>query len=283
MILALALFLVCVTVSSIIIAVASSGMGRNAQRVEQQQSFLAISSAADLLVEDLSMDKIFVGSEVVKEYGCINDCVQSADLGYRIKDEHGVENYVSVSGKRLDAKYIWDSMDEAHLLVPIAHDDTGVVKGLDDSNTKFEGKLLREMLKRASEHVFTKEEAYKETIVISLPTQKELLPDVICEMVMDEKYNITIQLTTESTEYSVIISLNASIPDVDSVETYDSVSDIHTIYYKEYQMNEATGGGTFKDVEGQTAIEVTTIESITTVKWGVPIVKKGVLLDEEGY
>lgn len=274
MILALALFMICVTVSSIVVAVAASGTSRNAQRVEQQQSYLAISSAADVLVEDLSMTNKFVGTKVIKEYGCINDCVREAEIGYSIGG-----TYVSVSGRRLDSSFIWNSLDEAHLLIPIEHNDTQEVKGIDDTQSTFEGKLLSGMMKRASEHVYTEGEAYKETIVISIPTQQEFLPDVICEMVMDTDYNVTIQLTTDSTEYSVIISMNASNPDVDSTTTVDSTSDIHTIYYKKYDST----SGTFEDVTCDMAIDVTTTQSITTVKWGVPSVKKGVLLDEEGY
>lgn len=54
MILALALFLICVMVSSIILVVAASSSGRVSQQVEDQQAYLAVSSAADIVATELN-------------------------------------------------------------------------------------------------------------------------------------------------------------------------------------------------------------------------------------
>lgn len=70
MILALALFLICVMVSSIILVVAASSSGRVSQQVEEQQAYLAVSSAADIVATELNRCNKYIlenGVELVGE------------------------------------------------------------------------------------------------------------------------------------------------------------------------------------------------------------------------
>lgn len=70
MILALALFLICVMVSSIILVVAASSSGRVSQQVKEQQAYLSVSSAADIVATELDRCNKYVledGVELVAE------------------------------------------------------------------------------------------------------------------------------------------------------------------------------------------------------------------------
>ena len=67
MILALALFLICVMVSSIILVVAASSSGRVGQQVEEQQAYLAVSSAADVIAAELNNCNTYVIKGVAED------------------------------------------------------------------------------------------------------------------------------------------------------------------------------------------------------------------------
>ena len=70
MMLALALMLVCVFVSSIILTAAASGASRNEERNAQQREYLAVSSAAEFLQENLKNAGTLAGHTTIKAYQC---------------------------------------------------------------------------------------------------------------------------------------------------------------------------------------------------------------------
>ena len=70
MMLALALMLVCVFVSSVILTAATSGATRNEKRNAQQREYLAISSAAQMLQENLKDAGTLAGQTTIKAYQC---------------------------------------------------------------------------------------------------------------------------------------------------------------------------------------------------------------------
>ena len=271
MILVLALFLICIMVSSVIIASAASGISRNAQREKQQQGYLAISSAVDLLreeLENLNDNGVYVGSCRTKRYGC-QDCTIAASMYY-----FGG----TVDGYRLDASYIQEPLDDGHLLIDTPHREGEEVKGTDSNSTALSG-IFGDLFYRASEHVYEEGKAYREWITIDLANKDERLPEVTCEFVMDYQYNMLFVLTTEQSSYSVRIEVNAqkveSTPSAMYItDPMDPEADIHKIYYKKYQASD----GSFidaKDEDFVIPVRITTV--VTTVKWGKPVVEKGVL------
>jgi len=268
MILALALFLICTVVSSLIISAAASGASRSAQRIEQQQSYLAISSAADMFRQEMELGACYVGSAISVDYGCISDCVESAEIAYIIDGTYEMQ-----SGKRLDSKYIWYPLDDAHLIIEKPH-FTSDRKETDGVRTHFDSVILEGLLRRASESVYLDGEEYTETITIELEGE-DRLPEVICIFKMDLNYNITMQFTTDSTQYAMLISVKADREEV-PVTVVDKESDVHQVYYKHFQESD----GTFVDKLGEVAIDVTTTTTVTTIMWDELTVEKGVLGDD---
>ena len=70
--LALALTLICLMVSSVIVAAAASGVNRNKVELEKQQEYLAITSAAQYIAENLVLasDDKFCAVNLLHEKPC---------------------------------------------------------------------------------------------------------------------------------------------------------------------------------------------------------------------
>ena len=259
MILALVLFLVCTMVSSVIIATASSGLSRNAQREEQQYAYLAISSAADYILEELETSGVYVGASQLKEYGC-KDCSIAATMEYFGQD---------VSGYRLDANFIPNPLDDGHLMIPIIHTDDREQRVTNEENCTLEDGLER-LLKRAAKSVYETQTEYEEQLKLSLVESDPRFPDVICDFSMDRNYNISFHVYAVSQDYSIRLEAAGIVYEREPVVVQDD-SDIHTIYYRWF--NEATGA--FEDKTEQLVIPVKVITTVTEVRWGIPKVEKG--------
>lgn len=259
MLLALAFFLVCVMVSSVIIAAAASGSSRNILRVQRQRDYLAISSAADLLVKDLENVGQFVGVYEKKVYGC-------QDFQNRVTKYYNGER---VQGFEYQEGQIEDSMDA--IMVDEHHDNVLSVI-VSESETTIDG-LLKELIIRGAKSVYVKDLSYEENFTISLAETDERLPEVNCYFVMDKNYNMTYELTTADSSYGVVLRLNGSKTETETViEPGDEGFFCeHLIYYKEKQDN-----GVYADA-AKTEIIYGTSENVnTTITWGIPVITKGV-------
>lgn len=264
MLLALALFLICTMVSSVIIAAAASGASRNTYRAEQQQAYLAINSATDLLVESMTDMGSFVGVCVDRHYGC-EECTIPATIEFFYKD---------VKGYRLDMSLIPNVLDEAHLVILEGkHPDTGKKWAVDES-TNLTG-LLGNLMTRAAAHVHQKGTTYTEQFELNLQNttgQKETrMPTVYCDFTMSSNYSTSIRVSTAGSAYSIYIRNKAQKVIPDPVVNTDFGCS-HTVYYKEY-----TQTGAFEDRkvdEWKIAGKETT--TITRVSWDTPKVEKGV-------
>ena len=262
MILVLALLFVCVMVSSVIVFAASSGMSRSAQRVRQQEAYLAVTSAADLVTNELKLANEYVGVNTTKKYGCEN-CNIPVEMIY-----FGT----MVSGYRLDGDYIGNPLDDGHLMLAKSHSDMGEDKQTDPENTKALGSLGT-MLMRAAEHVYQMESGYSEQLKIELAESDERLPAVDCVFTMDEEYHVAFSLTTAGSEYGLTIEASGLVQEAETV-TVEPDADAHTVYYKRY--DSMTGAYVDeKDEAFKIPVEVT--EAITRVTWNIPEVEKGVL------
>ena len=276
MILVLSLFLICVMVSSVILAAASSGISRNAQRVNQQRGYLAISSASDLLVEELDSIGIYSVDKITRKYRCA-DC----NIPSYIYDNDGT----LVPGFRLEADAIIGSFgeyDDGHIIVIEDDEDlpedkrhkptTEVIRNLKGLNGMFAATF-----DRACTYVFTRETEYTEEMIIKLSDSTgvakddERLPDVICQFKMDEDYNVKCVLYTEASDYAVSVSCNAKQPNETKLQEVDEDDDVHKVYYKKLE------GGSYSTVSADWAIKVERSAIRTTIEWGAPRVKKEVL------
>lgn len=275
MILALALFLICTMVSSVIIAAASTGISRNAQRTKQQIGYLAIGSASDLIMEELENLEVYVGKNIEGRYGC-QDCTVEGYIEYKNEETGSVS---TVNGVRLDAEYtdnpldknfVSNPLDDGHLLIPVSHDPY-VYAVTDGDKTNLDG-VLGEMFQRGCTQVFATGSSYTENMTISLSNSDERMPDVTCLFTMDEEYNVSFQLTTAESDYSLVITAVAVVKVSDITESTDD-SDEHTIYYKKF--DEATGS--YTSVATKWAIPIEVITTTTEISWSGSKVEKGVL------
>ena len=269
MILALALFLICVMVSSVILAAASSGISRNAQRAEQQAGYLAVSSATDLILEEMDVVGVYVGKNILGRY-CCQDCTVEGYIVYDGEMKEGVRLDAEYTSNPLDQDYASNPLDDGHLLMPKSHDP--YVFAIEDGDRTTLTGVFGELFRRACNQVFETGAAYTETVTIGLSNEDDRLPDVICYFTMDTDYNVTFQLTTENSDYAVLVSSTAkkTIGDItESVET----TDVHTIYYKKFDANT----GSYFSVKEEWAIPVEVTSTATEISWGEPRIEKEVL------
>lgn len=269
MILVMALFLVCVMVSSVILAAASTGVSRNAQRAKQQIGYLAIGSASDLIMEEMEILGAYVGKNIEGRYGC-QDCTVEGYIEYEGETVHGVRLDAEYTSNPADKDYVSNPLDDGHLLIQKSHEPY-IYAVMDGEKTTLGG-VLGEMFQRGCTQVFSTGSSYTEQMTIALSNSDERMPDVICLFTMDSDYNVSFQLTTEESDYSIVISSVATVKISDITDSTD-VTDIHTIYYKKFE--EATGSYAAMKEEWAIPIEVTT--TTTEISWGTPTVEKGVL------
>ena len=111
MILALALFLICVMVSSIILVVAASSSGRVSQQVKEQQAYLSVSSAADIVATELDRCNKYVledGVELVAEReleGVFEDLMNKAAFSVYMNHEDALKKEIQDYVKTHTAPY----------------------------------------------------------------------------------------------------------------------------------------------------------------------------------
>lgn len=269
MILVLALFLVCVMVSSVILAAASFGVSRNAQRAKQQNGYLAVSSATDLIMEELDVLGIYVGKNIVGRYGC-QDCTVEGYIEYDGETIQGMRLDAEYTTNPADKDYVSNPLDDGHLLIQKTHEP--YVFAVTDEEKTTLGGVLGEMFQRGCTQVFATGSVYSEKMTVALSDSDERLPDVKCLFTMDSEYNVSFELTTEQSDYSIVIASVATVKTSDITESIET-TDVHTIYYKRFV--ESTGSYTTEKEEWAIPIEV--ITTTTEISWGVPVVEKGVL------
>lgn len=269
MILVLALFLVCVMVSSVVMAAASSGVSRNEKRVKQQNGYLAVSSATDLVLEEMKELGMFVGENIVGRYGC-QDCTVEGYIEY---------NGTMIQGYRLDAEYttnpadkdyVSNPLDDGHLLLPKQHEPY-VYTVTDEEKTTLDG-LFADMFKRACTQVFMTDDGYREIIKLSLSASDERLPEVSCLFEMSDTYDVSFTLSTQESAYAIVISAMGIAIEGDVTESVEA-TDEHTIYYKKF----VEDTGSYEETVENWIIPIEVTTTTTEISWGEPVVEKGVL------
>lgn len=256
MMLALALFLVCTMVSSVVIVTATSGASRNIERTNKQRAYLAVSSASSLIAEDLEDLGQFVGSFEMRTFGCTD---YQKVVSRRYFDQ-------IVSGYEIPEGLIPGSMDP--IIVDEPHENIRNVV-VDEEKTTVDG-LLGDLVIKAAEKVYLQQHSFTETFQIALTEEDERLPEVDCKFMMDTEYNIVIEITTADSDYAIVITVKC----IDAEEATTVISPFgcdHTIYYKAIQAD-----GSYADAQKVLNIPGESEITYTTVSWGVPEITKGV-------
>ena len=192
LILVLMLFLVCIMVSSVVVATATVGASRGAYRTEQQRAYLSMSSAAELVAEDMNTLLQYSFSERIRviEYGC-NDV--TLDTGEFFLEE---EKKVMVGGVTV-----------TYVATPLHVDETShyEVSGIS-------GGLLGGVLATACHEIFMGNSSYEEEFSIYPHPEgsDERFTKVYCKFVMDADYNIAIIFSAEGTGQTLTLECKAT-------------------------------------------------------------------------
>lgn len=222
LILALMLFLICVMVASSILVAAASGSSRNITRTQKQQAYLAVSSAAELLMDELSNVGSFVGRAEKNQYACS----QYAKDGCK-------EHYTYVGLGTAVVGYKFEDCTkgvEATILPELCVSDTEFSQRFMDDSSSVQG-LLQPVLEEAALKIFAEAEVLEYTTEFTVTIEDERLPEVKCCLTMKSNYDVSIVVTTAESDYSVTIYLDGR-EEADSTILTEPLSCTHVVYYK---------------------------------------------------
>lgn len=216
MILVLGLFLICLMISSVILVAAASGSSRTIKRTTQQQSYLAVSSAAELLSAELTDVGTYVRREETHTYGC-NEYIYEREV---FKGEDTVPAFARVKDalpNERDPWIIYRTCPEEYINV------------MDADGTNLKGALAG-VIKRAVETVYTRHIPYSETFTMALSESEERLPVVTCTFHMDEGYSITVLVESPNSDDRMTVSLSAGEPEPPKEYQRDCFCE-HEVYF----------------------------------------------------
>lgn len=262
MILALALMLICVMVSSAILTSAASGTSRAIRRTKQQQDYLAVSAASDLIASNLNGVGEFIGT-----------------MEIRVKDCQQYNNPTTVMYKGTPVQGYWVTIPPvansyAFYIVDDLHDEINGKSIHED--TKFKNNPFGELMKAAATHVYMNEAAYSQTFTISVPQEeqgKDRLPAVKCTFTMTKNYDVSIYITSEEPDSSYAVRIEL-IPTIEVDETGDKQT--ITCYHKVCYKQEINGSLVTEYPEGMQEFRYETTAPETHVTWGAPLITKEV-------
>lgn len=200
MILVLGLFLICLMISSVILVAAASGSSRTIKRTTQQQSYLAVSSAAELLSAELTDVGMYVRREETHTYGCNEYIINKSERYHEITGELGPA-FARVDDDLPDVINPW--------ILTLPHPEEYINEM--DAETTVKGALAG-VIKRAVDEVYKKHMPYSETFTMALSESEERLPVVTCTFHMDEEYSITVLVESANSDDRMTVSLSAGEP-----------------------------------------------------------------------
>lgn len=252
LVIVLILFFLCVMVSSVVVAAATSGASRNVNRKEQQQGYLSMISAVELLVKEIQENNSFVGVEVEKDYACNETGTKKLISTYELIDKDSHEDELVSNGT--------------------------AVKSVDFEQTSLEC-AFGELLLNACTQIYENQSAIQDgyTAKFTISAIDERFADVYCVFTMDDNYNIkiTMKLTRDDTEAtSYAMTLNFTGQKQISTE-HEILTCVHNIKSSIEQ-----GDGSLKDENIPLELEGELRKTYTGVTWELPIVKKGEGVEE---
>lgn len=225
LIFALVLFLICIMVSSSIIMAAASGSSRNITRIKKQQAYLAVSSAAELLMEELSDVGEFVGRAEMHQYACSQYAKDGCKAHY---------TYVGLGTEVVGYKFgDCTKGKEATILPELCVSDTEYSHHFMDETSNVQG-LLKTVIEEATLEIYEGTGSLGYSTTFTLQVEDERLPEVECQFRMNSNYDIVIVVSTADSEYSVTVSLDGNMEE-DKTITTEPLTCTHVVYYKVLQ------------------------------------------------
>ena len=232
MILALALLLVCVVVSSIILSTAASGLNRNEKRVTQQQEYLALSSAAELIAKELQNAGEYEGELIVYEPLCQsgyrpNEAVELATVNTNSYYRYPIAVQLVPDATHFLLEPESDEVpDKQDFFCPIKREITVTTENTGSFST---------ILKEACEYVVANTAVYEKEFSMSVYTNTELderLPEVKCTFEMDTEFDIQVNLSVNGGEsdYAMTVQVLAVVNQSDAESVVTTVcEEVHQI------------------------------------------------------
>lgn len=279
-ILALALMLICVMVSSVIVAAAASGVNRNETELKKQQQYLAITSAAQYIAEELNKtgsDK-FCGVNLVHEKACSrykNYAQQVVRVGENDLKVYAIPTpYASLVGGGLELVdimqfylHVPDTATE-----PIFCDVPSKKIVLDESGeTSFSG-TFSGIMKEAATKVYTGAEVpYSREFTIEVDDTR--ISEVKCIFEMDENYHVSVLVKSEDggSEYSMIVDLPVA-GHIENPTGYQETEECEHYCFYEYT---DLYGNVQVTPPGLSTFKQQVDNTTTTITWGTPVISKG--------
>lgn len=276
MILALALMLVCVVVSSIIVPAAASGISRNYERTTQQREYLAVSSAAELIADELETAGEYVAKKEIKQYGCLEYQKKELENFEVVNDE---EENTTYKGYRLNSPLtndailsylLADTNEEGEDSIFCSASSESTI--IEDNPSQLSGSL-QGLLKVACESVIKNEESYKGIFYISVENE-ERLPKVKCELTMDTNYDITILISPDSdnTDYSISVFMEADEVNIKTAD--DSGKTVTTTCENHHKVLNIKEDGSVYIIEEYQFVKTNNCSTIE-ISWQEPVITKG--------
>lgn len=310
-ILALALTLICIMVASVIIAAAASGAGRNATEKGRQQTYLAVTSAAQYIADNLNSanDFKFCGvnlsgvkpcnkyksyetsdSEMIAYSAGGNRWAYAIPTPYaslpegNLADRHVLQFYLDIAPSSGDRKSFpfCASTDPAvgRKIMKQVPEGQGELEGKvvgdvlyvpEGSATGFSG-IFKEIMEKAAESVYRNNIAYSTAFTVRVPSD-DRIPDVQCTFNMDLNYKVTVDIAGDPTvsEYAVTVELPATGHVVNPAGWNSTEECEHNYFYDYYE--ESTGNVKVTAPTATTFTYEVDNETIT-VTWGTPVIRK---------
>ena len=241
LILVLGLFLICIMVSSVVVATATVGASRSAYRQQQQRAYLSLSSAVELVANDMDtvLRNNFSEKIRVLEYGC-NDA--TLDEGEAFLEENKTviidEEEITYQGIKL------------HADVTSHNEISGTTSG-----------LLGAVVLTACQEIYSGDYSYEEDFWIYPQNSDERFTRVYCKFAMAADYSITLTFSAEDSSQTVTMEYVAS--EENKAPEEEVFYCTHNIIYDD---NVTVRSRQYPGKE---------IYYATEIKWGSPTVKRG--------
>ena len=279
---ALGLLLICAMISSVIIVAAASGSSRNVQRQEQQRYYLSMSSASQIIMDELLniQEKKYIGREELVICGCDK---------YREKEKKQFPEYENIWGYEIPLTEFNIEGAIEPMFTEICPSGTwkkvtykSDVNNLDNVlldlyPTDSQKANMEFLVLEAAEAIYMNDmngltDDYEKNFTINVPDTENRLSDVKGKFTMDAGYNIVIELTMDNSAYSVTIKMDANpdYPGEDEVSERDGEDRGHNGWYKIKQSDES-----MKPNKGEIKFATIIQYKTTTITWNKPMLMKG--------
>lgn len=282
--LALALLLICLMVSSVMIVAAASGSNRNETNLQKQQEYLAVTSAAQYIADNLnpSGDARFSGVLRKNEKACMK-----------------YKNYAMTSGIEVDGEMVYAyavpmprtmipgidddtiELEQFYLYVGSMSDDVSDVNifctdasrvEVDDAATVFSGPFA-ELMEKAASEVFLHNVSYSQKFTIDVDDER--VPNVECQFIMGTDYSVTVivKSTNAESDYSMTVEMEVANLNVNPAGIIETVTCTKNHQYF-YEYCDEFGNICTSEI-GTYKFQHEVSNPTTMITWGVPVISKG--------